>query len=156
MKYLVTGLPRSRTAWTSVFLGCAMHPCNRMVPEDVIKLDSFADPTFLLFWDEFYDGRKVVVIDRDFYSCMGSAITAFGKGIIPTVEKMERKKQEIIRNVDCHIVDYNDYDGQALWEFVHGEGFDAEGFKMLSEINMQTMLNAETKPEAISRIRRAA
>lgn len=156
MKYLVTGLPRSRTAWTSVFLGCVMHPFNRMVPEDVIKLDNFSDPAFLLFWDKLYDGRKVVFIERDFYSCMDSAIATFGAGVIPIIEKMERKKLEMLDAVDCHLVDYNDYDGELLWKFVHGDGFDAERFKMLSEINMQTMMNAEIASEAISRIRRAA
>ena len=155
MSYLVTGLPRSRTAWTSVFLDCAMHPFNRMVPEEAMKLD-FCDPTFLLFWDEFYDGRKVVIIEREFISAMDASVKAFGKGIIPIVDKMERIMRRVIRDTDCHVVDYDKFDGKALWEFVHGEGFDVERFKMLSEINMQTMPNAETKPEAISQVRRVA
>jgi len=154
MKYIVTGLLRSRTAWTSVFLGCTAHPFNRMTPENTMDIDCFADPAFLLFWEELYDGRKIVVIKRDYDEALQSAVKVFGMDVNKVMPKMKRNMDKMLSSIDCYVVDFDNYDGEALWKHLYpDEEFSSYRYERLSELTIQERKDAYIAPEAIAAIR---
>lgn len=155
MKYVITGLPRSRTAWAAAYVGCAVHPVNYILPERVMELERFSDPSFLLFWKKIHDGRRVIIIERDLNDAVMSMDRAFGTDSFSTLANMHYQMELLKKEDDVHVLDYYNLDGEKLWELTSDLPYSEDYFIEFNNLNIQTMKDIPVKPEIINEFRRA-
>lgn len=101
MSFIVAGLPRSRTAWLSVFMDAVHEPlfyCDHVSDYwDIAGNRGAADPSFALVWDRVMKERPevpVVWIQRDGADHVKSA-ARFGIGA-PLLEYMQGRMDEMM------------------------------------------------------------
>lgn len=131
MSFFVLGLPRSRTAWLSVFLSQSgihcyhdgMNGCRTMV-EYRDKIKGCGDSTTAFaYMNGVYINMPTVVIEKtdlEFNRCLDWCFETFGQDSITGMEE----HREILAGIDGLKVMQSDIDSRAKEIFEHLTGVD--------------------------------
>jgi len=152
MKFCITGLPRSRTAWFAAYFSAAGHPCAHepfakcKTAEDVErahqKYEGISD-SFMLFLP--FDGKRVV-IERDPEAVKKSLIGKFGFDLDKTNYLIEQAV-ECLPEVDGLRVKFEDINDrlQEIHEYCVDSPYDPELGEMFKNLNIQVERMEMTK-----------
>jgi hypothetical protein len=155
LEVVVTGLPRSRTAWLANFLTFGGFHCYHDVSykHDSVRsiVESYrciSDPTVLLYWEQLVDlvpDLKFLVIRRELQDSIDSTTKALGKEAGLLVEKAWPEMMSILRRTNVVCFDYHEIDWslETIWEFCNGrmDLFDAARAGELSSFKIESTLN---------------
>jgi len=138
--FFVSGLPRSRTAWLSVFLDChheGMVGCDSLQEyKDKIKGSGDCLTTLSLIDVKLeFPDSKVIVIDSDVSKAAAFASKHYGIDISYHLAK----HKEILDNIDCLHVNFNDIDKnlRKIWTYVRDEPYNDLRASRLKKLNIQ-------------------
>lgn len=167
-KFFVTGLPRSRTTWLSVFLdhagmwcchelrgrGETITECRDLLERRPEKIVGTVDSSFPFYADEiimgFSEPPKIIVIKADPQESYDSLVRAF-PGYDHMMDALIQKTRdaiiELCRNHPHAVIDINELDNvdvmASLWETLNPySDFDVDRYRRLSEIKMNCMPEA--------------
>ena len=136
MKFAVTGLPRSRTKWSSVFLSTPDLPVIHDASFDEMETaQAISTPLFLQVWEKYPD-LPVVLIERSFAD-VAKAMARFGDHTLwlahadVALEKMKLQHKNLL------VLDFDNLDARAMWEFCHGTEVSDEYIKVFEDMNIQ-------------------
>jgi len=131
MSFFVLGLPRSRTAWLSVFLSqsgihCyheAINGCKTMSEYD-LKVSGCGDSTTaFMYLDRRHEGQPTVVIDKndlEFERCINWCKESFG---VDMRQAMTKQREQLLSMEGMHIPQ-SDIDSKLPEIFEHLTGVD--------------------------------
>ena len=144
-KFLILGMPRSRTYWLSLFLGC-VHEGVYYYPDyaDFLRSDHIGDSTTCyLQIKEHIKGCKKVIIHRDIKEVEASLIDLFGEndyGFLMDIEEGLKGEEGL------HIA-FNDISKRLreIWNYCKETPFDSgrademdgqilENYKLINEV----------------------
>lgn len=135
MRFVVTGLPRSRTKWASVFLSTPDCPViHDATPAQIHTAEAISTPLFLQHWRE-WPVTKVALIERPF-SEVRASMTVYGnhnKWVTKAYEEIQKMKQER----DVEVFDFHDLDAKRLWKFCHETEVDDAYVNVFEDMNIQ-------------------
>ncbi len=137
-KFFVLGLPRSRTYWMSVFLGCT-HEGYNYYPNYKVFMDSNGrgDSTTCYPWiKEYVADSPIVVIDRDIKECFESSLEIFPHVQMDNLEYM-KKELDSINN--CLRVKYDDVSDrlEEIWNYCREDDFDKNRADLMKDKKME-------------------
>ena len=136
MKFAITGLPRSRTKWASVFLSTPDTPVIHDPDFQAMEAaKAISTPLFLQVWEKHPD-LKVVLIERPFADVVDS-MYKFGNHLKWLNEAYNAKEQMKVKHKNLLILDFYELDAKALWEFCHGTEVTDEYVKVYEDMNIQ-------------------
>lgn len=165
-RFLILALPRSRTAWLSIFLthsnsfcfhepllGCStvadLEQRFREVDTEVV---GGADTGAALFLDrivELMPDIRLAVVERPLEQCAQSLRALGDIDVIIATESLRRIQSALddakqrYRPLVVRFADLNDPDtARALWEHCIGEGFDPVRFSDLCRFNIEIIPEA--------------
>jgi len=160
--FLITGLPRSRTAWMSVFCTtvnslCYHEPIARMRQvEDLELLLNKPTPKFVgasdsalgffLPWIMENLKPRVVIIDRPIEHVRRS-VAELG---VPHTNYIDVLKQHLLRFrhhpdvlwIPFHALEEQRMVEKAFWHLLPGEIFDVERYELLAKMNITVTLQS--------------
>jgi len=142
MKFVVTGLPRSRTKWASVFLSTPNCPCEH----DTNKGDyGISDASILLIWETLPDDIPITYIHRP----LKEVIVALKDFFITEsfIIDLQRRAVKMITTRKVLILDYHNFDAKALWKHCHDTAISNEYIKVYTDMNIQ-----QQKMETLRRV----
>lgn len=145
MKFLVLGLPRSRTAWLANFLTYdgqfCFHEgtdgCNSIEEYKQKVKDKGDSNTGLIFYEfkEHFPDVKIIIIDSDVESSI-----EFGKEVFNADVSNEliiaKKMLDETEGLHIALEDINDH-LREIWEYVSDKEFDKDRADMLVKMNVQ-------------------
>lgn len=159
MSFVVAGLPRSRTAWSAVFLGAIHDPlvwCDSVSDYwNVVGEQGACDPSFAFVWRDVLLARDVpvVFIKRE----LEDAIEA-GKrqGVSEELTRyMAGELAEMVIAVDPIVIPYEGLDMRRLWEAVKDDKYNpvyADSLSLLHVEQDADLALKQIKPSLMSEI----
>jgi len=142
--FLITGLPRSRTAWFAAYLTqgevlCTHEAIAHKLPmtSENHKYVGTADSGYVLDpdWMEEYDGIKIVIIERDTQECIDSL-----NGLIPQdCSWLLRSMARALGKVDALRVPFYDIERnlEEIHDYLGLPGYSQERATLFSALNIQ-------------------
>lgn len=127
MNYLITGLPRSRTAWLSAYLSAAGSKCMHEPFAYINRQRSFEDITAgcegisdstLLILPSWTDNNKTLIIERDPIEVVDSMVNKFcyaKETVVRQITKLHKAMQDIdglripYREINSRIQEIHEY-----------------------------------------------
>jgi len=138
----VIGLPRSRTAWFSVWLDIPHELLDGCYSEsDFIDRCKVGDSDSMLMWfpiRKHYPKAKVLVIHRDINEVINSLGRIFNlNDSLVDVLKQSNRRLSSIKNA-LHI-NFNEIDEKLpeIWRHLKGTRFDSERTERLKNMNIE-------------------
>jgi hypothetical protein len=112
MSFFVLGLPRSRTAWLSVFLSQSGIHCHHEAVNGCHNIDEYAEKikgcgdstTAFKYINNRYDGRPTVVIDKndiEFEQCVAWCKESFG---VDMRREMAEQRDQLLSIDGLHVM----------------------------------------------------
>ena len=138
--HFVLALPRSRTAWLSVFLDCHHEGFNncRSLKEYKNKVKNSGDcSTALVLFDmkKLFPNSRIVVIHNTIDSAVNFYNRVYGKD---TTKLLKIMKQSLFSVKGLHI-DFEDIDNRLedIWQYLKKQPFDSSRAERLKLLNIQ-------------------
>lgn len=133
--FIVHALPRSGTAWLSVWLDCWHDPFASMLPEDISGGMSCTGASLLPTWLEAQT-CPVVKIVRDHRDCDASLVRI---GMRPTTPRM-RELFKQAQGRPWRFEDIWDEDkARELWGLLKRTPFDAARYRRLRDLRIEVI-----------------
>ena len=150
-KFFVLGLPRSRTYWLSVFLGCAHEGYSYYSDySDFMKSKYTGDSTTCYPWIKDYtNGCRKIVIERDVKEAFKASEAIFDNISINTLIDIQYELNQV---KDCLRINYDDISSnlEEIWKYCYDLPFDKERADKLNDIQLEnTHLVSLTKSELL-------
>ena len=131
MNFFILGLPRSRTAWFSVFLSQSGIHCYHEGINGCKNIDDYDDKirgcgdstTAFKYINSRYDGRPTVIIDKndiEFERCVAWCKESFG---VDMRQEMTEQREQLL-SIDGLHVSQSDIDASLPEIFEHLTGVD--------------------------------
>ena len=145
MKFLVLGLPRSRTGWLSVFLSTSDVLCFHEGLDGCFTMQQYkqkvsgkADSnTALIFFDirKHFPDTKVIVINSSLEKAISFGKEEYGEDVTDALTSAQEK----IRKLDALHIDFDDINErlQEIWEYVHDTPYDELRANELIKLDIQ-------------------
>jgi len=142
--FLITGLPRSRTAWFSAYLTQGDVLCTHEAVAHKLPMTSenhryvgTADSGYILDpdWMEEYEGIKIVIIERDTQECIDS----LNKLIPADCTWLLNSMAKALKKVDALRVPFYDIADnlEAIHDYLGLPGYSQERAVLFSILNIQ-------------------
>lgn len=135
MKFVVTGLPRSRTKWASVFLSTpdcpVIHDATFQQMETACAVST---PVFLQRWQDYPD-VKVALIYRPLSQVLQS-MAAFGNHAAWVMNAYD-SLVALRRQPNVKTFHFHELDARALWEYCHETEVSDEYIQVFEDMNIQ-------------------
>ena len=138
--YFVLALPRSRTAWLSVFLDCHHEGFSncRSFKEYTTKIKNsgyFSTALVLFDMKKLFPNSKIVVIHNTIDSAVNFYRKVYGKD---TTKFLRSVKQSLFSIKGLHI-DFEDIDSslEDIWQYLKKQPFDKDRAERLKLLNIQ-------------------
>ena len=143
MKFVVTGLPRSRTKWASAFLSTPECP----VLHDLGMRGDFAisDPLILLTWKDIPEDVPIAYIDRPLPE-VHESLKDFNVPLTDLLDLAVHAK-EMITTREVLVLDFHNLDARKLWQHCHGTEISDEYLMVYMDMNIR-----QQKVEDIRRV----
>lgn len=161
--FLITGLPRSRTAWLAnlfstgpvmclhepiVYVDGGLHGVRPYAENLSAEVVGVSDSTIPLFWDTYereWMPCPIVVVERQLEVCVASLSTHTGVALdklIPLLRELQERLVWLKREYPCLVVPFEDLNSldvlQNIWTYcVPSVEFNVERASALQHLNVQ-------------------
>ena len=128
MRFAITGLPRSRTKWASVFLSTP----DCVVTHDSMDGEAISTTMVLDHWEKL--DCKIVVIRRNLTDVINS-LAGYKFSHVQLLE-WDRKMHELIKSGRAMVIEYDDFDAKKLWRYCHESDISNEYVEVFEDMNI--------------------
>ena len=128
MRFAITGLPRSRTKWASVFLSTP----DCVVTHDSMDGEAISTTMVLDHWEKL--DCKIVVIRRNLTDVINSL--AGYKVSHAQLLDADRKMRELIKSGRAMVIEYDDFDARKLWRYCYESDISNEYVEVFEDMNI--------------------
>ena len=143
MKFLIYGLPRSRTAWlANFFTSCGLYCYHEgingcsSIAEYKRKIGDDGDSgTGIVLFDRFFPDAKKIVIEADGVRARQFSEQVFGDTQEALIEDLKDRLSEVgglhvkFEEIDQRI--------REIWAYITDKPFDGKRFELLRRLNVQ-------------------
>ena len=135
MRFAITGFPRSRTKWASVFLSTPDCPViHDAHPDSFYDIEAVSTPLVITHWKHLPKDTPIAFIKRDVNDVRASwAKFLFDDSL---VSQCEEALEGFLSNNNVKIFDYYQLDAKELWEYCHNTAVSNEYIKVFTDMNI--------------------